>query len=190
MVAGAGKRSDLSVRVGGRELAVSHHPRIRRLHDEIFLRPPFVFAERASEEHENMLTSIREDPTFGISVALCGADLVGFTYGHRLPVDHQWWERFTVLLPAGVAEEWEGRTFALIDIGVSEKWRGKGVGRCLMDSLLGPRGERRAILSVQPSAVRAHAFYERLGWQLIGRKGPIPGVLPPFWDIYCHPLST
>lgn len=182
--------SAASFRVGGGELAVSCHASIRRLHDEIFLRPPFVFGERASQEHEDMLTTIREDATFGISIALSGAEVVGFTYGHRLPKDHQWWESFTTPVPSEVTREWDGRTFALIDIGVSERWRGRGVGRRLVDSLLGPRQESRAVLSVQPDATGAHAFYAASGWRLIGRKGPIPGVVPPFWDIYCLDLTT
>lgn len=72
-----------------------------------------------------MLTTIREDLTFGISVALSGTDVVGFTYGHRLLTDHRWWERFTTPVPSEVTREWDGRTFALIDIGVSERWRGE-----------------------------------------------------------------
>src|SRR4051812_19285757 len=87
-------QSIVSIRAGGRELAVSCHSRIRKLHDEIFLQSPFTFGERASEEHEIMLTTIREYPTFSISVALLGVDVIGFTYGHRLPIDHKWWEMF------------------------------------------------------------------------------------------------
>ncbi|MEU6034700.1 GNAT family N-acetyltransferase [Actinomadura sp. NPDC047616] len=183
--------SRVSVRVGGRDLAVACHDAIRTLHDDVFLRPPFEYAPTAPQDHDATLREIREDPTFGIAVAGTGPDdLVGFAYGHRLPPDHRWWTRFPEPLPDDIVAEWEGRTFALIDLAVAARWRRRGIGRRLVETLLTSRDEERAVLSVQPSASAAHALYEETGWRLVGRKGPIPGVIPPYWDIYLRPLGA
>lgn len=176
--------------VGGRELASAHRAAVSRMHHRIFSRPPFISTVADAEEQQAVFDDLLAADRFGICLARTGDELVGFAYGHRLPVDHRWWTRFLIPVPEEVADEWEGRTFALVDLAVDERHRGRGVGRELVAALLGSRSEERAILSTQPDAEAAHAFYRSCGWQLIGRKGPIPGVVPPFWDIYLRPVAA
>ncbi|PSK95729.1 acetyltransferase (GNAT) family protein [Murinocardiopsis flavida] len=174
----------ISVHIGAAELAVVHHNGIRRLYDEAFLRPPFAYTEGARAEHEAGLARLRAIRGFGIAVAVLRGEPVGFAYGFPLPVDHQWWDGFPTPLPRAFTREWPGRTLTIEDLAVDSRYRRSGVARRLLAALLDSRGEERAVLSVQPAAEAAHAFYRATGWHKVGRKGPIPGIVPPYWDIY------
>lgn len=154
-----------------------------------FSSPPFVWTDGDDAEQRAMLTEALTSPTFDATVATAEQDVVGFAYGRRLPVNHGWWQDFTIALPPEVTAEWEGRTFALLDWAVAAKHRRGGIGRRLLDDLLARRREQRAILSVQPTAVDTQAIYHHLGWRKIGRKGPMPRVRPPYWDIYARSLE-
>ena len=178
----------LSIETGGPELASLHRTDICRLHYSIFSAPPFVTSISGVEQQMAVFDDLLEKDAFTVSIARAGEMLIGFAYGHRLPVDHLWWGRFLVDIPQSLTDEWEGRTFTLVDLAVDERHRREGLGRRLVQTLLAGRREERVILSTQPSADDAHAFYSASGWQLIGRKGPIPGAVPPFWDIYLREI--
>jgi ribosomal protein S18 acetylase RimI-like enzyme len=176
--------SGYDVRLGGGDLAGALHGQICELYDAVFSQPPFAWTANGSQEHAQELAALRTDPTFGLAIAMLGDQLVGFAYGVRLPVNHRWWTGFPEPLPDGLTREWEARTFALIDFAVYRGHRGRGLGRRLLELLLGSRSEERTILSVQPTATATQAIYRHLGWQHLGRKGPLDGVTPAYWDIY------
>jgi GNAT superfamily N-acetyltransferase len=178
----------LAFKCGGQALAEEFHDKIRGLYDSTFSAPPFVWTEDAASFHNQELTRIRNEPTFGITLATNGESLVGFAYGHTLPADHGWWNDFPEALPAEVVSEWEGRTFALIDFAVDKPWRGRGIGQRLLNHLFDGRSEERVVLSVQPTALETQEIYLHWGWERIGRKGPIDGVTPPYWDIFSRSL--
>ncbi len=160
------------------------------LYDAVFSSSPFAWNPSDSQEHSETMDQMMSLSTFEVTVAFDGCEVVGFAYGHRLPVTHGWWSGFPEPLPADFTREWEGRTFTLVDFAVSARFRGTGVGRKLHNLLLGRRPEERAVLSVQPAATETHHIYEHMGWTRVGRKGPIEGVQPPYWDIFVLPLSA
>lgn len=135
------------------------------------------------------MEQLMRQATFEMTVAFDGPEVAGFAYGHRLPVNHGWWSGFPKPLPAEFTREWEGRTFTLVDFVVSARFRGTGIGRKLHDLLLRRRPEERAVLSVQPAAIETQQIYEHMGWAKVGRKGPIEGVQPPYWDIFVLSLA-
>ncbi|GLW91128.1 GNAT family N-acetyltransferase [Actinokineospora globicatena] len=182
-------RDGVEIEVGGRDLAERHHRAIRALYDEVFSAPPFTWSSRHPTEHDALLSALRDDPTFGITVALRGDDLIGFAYGHRLPTNHGWWTGFPTPLPTAFTSEWEARTFALIDLAVTPSERAKGTGRALLSTLLATRPEHRAVLSVQPAALHTHEFYRRQGWYHLGTKGPLTDVIPPTWLLFTLDLT-
>jgi ribosomal protein S18 acetylase RimI-like enzyme len=159
------------------------------LYDAVFSQPPFHWTNQHSRRHRERLVRHLDSPTFGLATAQAGdGDVVGFAYGTALPPDTRWWKGFTEPLPAEVGEEWPGRTFALIDLAVAVERRRQGIGRGLLDLLLGSRPEQRATLSMQPVAMDTKLFYERLGWQLVGRVAGEPGESSPWYDVYVLPL--
>jgi ribosomal protein S18 acetylase RimI-like enzyme len=172
----------------GAESAEKYHDCICRLYGETFSAPPFLWSQHDAVDHSQLLSTIRRDPTFDIELAIAAYAVIGFAYGYRLPVNHGWWEGFPTSLPVDTTKEWEGRTFALIDFAVDRAWRGLGIGHQLLDNLLTRRRERRAILSVQPTAVEIQQIYVHWGWCKVGQKGPIPAVNPAYWDIFVRSI--
>lgn len=177
------------IELGGGDLAVGLVDDVCQLYDAVFSVPPFTWSPGEPAEHRRMLTDLLADKTFAIAIAREGRELVGFAYGHRLPVTHGWWRGFPAPLPADFAAEWEGRTFTLTDFGVERSYRGRGIGRQLHDTLLNSRQEERAVLSVQPTALETKQIYAHWGWRHVGRKGPLEGIHPSYWDIYARPLA-
>jgi len=181
--------ADVSVQLDGRALAEELFEPTCELYDQAFSRPPFLWTDEESQHHRELLTSLKEEPSFGIVTAEASGQLVGFAYGYQLRPDTRWWQSFLESLPAELTDEWPGRTFALIDLAVDESWRGKGLGRELTETLLASRSEQRATLSVQPTATDTQDFYVHLGWRKVGRKQMPPGVVSPQFDIYMVELA-
>jgi ribosomal protein S18 acetylase RimI-like enzyme len=177
-------RPAVTIELGGVQLAASHRTVLCQMQHRIFSSPPFVSSARSVQEQEAVFDGLLESQDFSICLARCDRRVVGFAYGHCLPVDHLWWHGFPFDIPHHLSAEWEGRTFTLVDLAVGEGFRRQGLGSRLVSGLFSSRYEERALLSTQPAAKAAHAFYRATGWRLIGRKGPIKGVVPPYWDIY------
>lgn len=178
---------DPAILHGTGDLARQYHQQICRLYDSVFSVEPFIWTDDASSVHAHELAELRDDPTFGITIALADGTVIGFAYGHRLPRNHGWWEGFPRPLPTDLTDEWEGRTFALINFAVDTHRRGQGIGKRLLTQLLDQREEERVLLSVQPNAAQTQQIYRHLGWRQIGRKGPLAEAVTPYWDIYLLP---
>ncbi|MFQ6326514.1 N-acetyltransferase family protein [Nocardia sp. CWNU-33] len=181
---------EVSVRLGTAADARRHFDAICQLYDAAFSQPPFVWPDTESQHHRELLTGMIGSPNFGIAVATDAADaLIGFVYGTTLSTTTGWWKGFQQPVPAEVTTEWPARTFAVIDLAADAAARGHGIGRRLLDTLLGSRTEERATLAVQPQADASHAFYRAIGgWHLIGRQDT-PGMLSPEFDIYIWELD-
>jgi ribosomal protein S18 acetylase RimI-like enzyme len=173
----------------GRRAAELLEP-ICALYDAVFSVSPFRWTEEESAHHRWSLAELIGDPTFGLATAGAAGGLVGFAYGVRLAATTGWWQGFEEPLRPELVAEHEGRTFALIDLAVDEGYRGRGLGRQLLDVLLGSRGEERATLCVQPTATETQAIYEHLGWRRVGRKRAGSGAVSPLWDVFVLPLQA
>ncbi|MCS7483874.1 GNAT family N-acetyltransferase [Umezawaea endophytica] len=181
--------SEITLLSGGAEVARSCAEEIRTLYDDTFSKAPFEWLDSDSETHHREFEALLREETFSVVVGRFRGELVAFAYGFALPVDHRWWAGFSDDLPADLVLEYPGRTFALIDLAVSGSCRGRGWGGRVVSRLLDGRREERAILSVQPAAVDTQSIYRHWGWTLVGRKGPIDGASPPYWDIFVKPIS-
>jgi ribosomal protein S18 acetylase RimI-like enzyme len=179
-----------SVRVGGAEVARAHFDDVCALYDEVFSVPPFRWVPEEAEHHRQSLAGLMTNPTFTIAVAIDGGRLVGFAYGVALQVATGWWQGFDPPLEEPLTAEHEGRSFALIDLAVQERSRGTGLGRGLVDALLGARPEERATLCVQPTAEATREFYRHTGWFYVGRKTAIPPSVSPQWDVFVIDLQA
>jgi GNAT superfamily N-acetyltransferase len=176
--------TDVEIDVGEGELAASLFDPICDLYDAVFSQPPFFWREDESELHRGRLRSLLTDATFGVAVARIDRQLVGFAYGLALAPDTSRWSRMVEPASAEITDEWPGRTFLLFDYAVRSSWRARGIGKVLHDRLLGSRREKRATLTVQPSAVETKAIYERWGWRKIGQMEGGPTAAAPLFDVY------
>ncbi len=178
------------VRLGTADDARHHFDAICELYDAAFSAPPFVWPETESQRHREMLSDMITKPGFGITLAESRERLVGFVYGTTLSTSTGWWDGFQQPVSPDVTREWPGRTFAVIDLAVQESERRHGIGRRLLDILLGSRPEQRATLAVQPQAEDTHAFYRAVGgWRFVGRQDT-PAFVSPEFDIYIRELRS
>ena len=179
----------IEVTLGGGALAELCHEAICRIYDEAFSQPPFLWDAAESHRHAAMLASLRCEAGFGIAVAMSDR-LVGFAYGTTLPVDHRWFSQLDRALPESVTSEWEGRTFGFVNLAVTRQHWNRGVGRRLIGALFGSRSESRMLGTAQPTAERTQAIYRHLGWQYLGRKGPVTDAVSQYWDLYASDLAA
>ncbi|NUT34373.1 MAG: GNAT family N-acetyltransferase [Hamadaea sp.] len=158
------------------------------VYDEVFSTPPFFWRNDESQLHRERLTSLLDDPTFGLatatSTATADGELVGFAYGFTVPVDTQRWQRLKGEVDPETAREWPGRTFLLFDYAVRAPFRGRGIGKALHDLLLSSRSEDRATLTVQPAAVDTKRIYEQWGWRMVGQIEGGSTAAAPLFDCY------
>ena len=181
LAVGAG---DVRLVLGGASLARPVVEPICVVYDEVFSAPPFFWRDDESVLHRDRLVGLLDDPSFGVALAYDCDRLVGFAYGFTLAADTRRWSLVTPPVPEETATEWPGRTFMLFDFAVGAPYRGHGVGRRLHDGLLTARGEQRATLTVQPSAVDTKAVYQRWGWRMVGQMEGGAMAAAPRFDVY------
>jgi ribosomal protein S18 acetylase RimI-like enzyme len=163
---------------------------ICQLYREAFSQPPFNRSEAQHQAQADQLRQLLTNPTFELSTAYVGDELVGFLYGIRLRPGTAWWDDFLSPVPEEITREWEGRTFALIYLAVASPWRRQGIGRRLVSVLLASRPEERATVSAIPEAKATQAFYRALGWRYVGRQKGTPGQPSALFDTYVLPLGS
>ena len=179
-----------SPQLGAADLADRWFDPICALYDDVFSAAPFHWQADESQLHRGRLTRLLDDPSFGIVVAQANEELVGFAYGVAVPACSTRWSRVHGDLNDEVTREWAGRTFLLFDYAVRADSRGRGVGRALHDRLLRSRGEQRATLTVQPTALATKRLYERWGWRMVGKVDGGPGAAAPSFDVYLRDPIT
>ncbi len=146
---------------------------IAPVYEAVFAEPPYLegprdlalFLETYQHEHEV--------PGFRLVLArTADGDLAGFAYGLPLSSGTSWWDSFLDATPAAEFTREDGRrTFVVKELAVLSDRRERGVGRELHQHLLHGVTADRATLTVRPEA-RAAAWYERLGYALVGHTQP------------------
>ncbi|MFK0016296.1 GNAT family N-acetyltransferase [Streptomyces sp. NPDC091027] len=148
------------------------------VYEAVFAEPPYLEGPRDVAEFLQRYQSEHKTPGFRLITAREHGELVGFAYGLPLSSGTGWWEGFTdgTVLPDGFAREDGHRTFVVMELAVLADRRGHGVGTALHDTLLREaNGAERIALAVRPEAPAA-AWYERLGYQLVGLTQPWDGA--------------
>ncbi|MFF3215589.1 GNAT family N-acetyltransferase [Streptomyces sp. NPDC002886] len=137
------------------------------------------FLERYQREHKT--------PGFRLVLAHDDGRLVGFAYGLPLASTTGWWSGFLdTELPEEFTREDGRRTFVVMELAVLADRRGHGVGRALHAALLDGVSAERVTLAVRPEAPAA-AWYERLGYGLVGLTQPWDGA--PTYRSMIKPLQ-
>ncbi|MFC9825260.1 GNAT family N-acetyltransferase [Streptomyces erythrochromogenes] len=156
------------------------------VYEAVFAEPPYnegprdvaEFLERYQREHKT--------PGFRLVLARNGGELAGFAYGLPLASTTGWWSGFLDTdLPEEFTREDGRRTFVVMELAVLADRRGRGVGRALHTALLDGVTAERVTLTVRPEAPAA-AWYEHLGYQLVGLTQPWDGA--PVYRSMIKPL--
>ncbi|MFD9516067.1 GNAT family N-acetyltransferase [Streptomyces sp. NPDC059979] len=144
--------------------------------EAVFAEPPYNEGPRDVAEFLKRYQREHKTPGFRLALARDGSELAGFTYGLPLASTTGWWSGFQDTdLPEEFTREDGHRTFVVMELAVLTGWRGRGVGRALHAALLDGVTAERATLTVRPEASAA-AWYERLGYELVGLTQPWDGA--------------
>ncbi|MFB7467082.1 GNAT family N-acetyltransferase [Streptomyces sp. NPDC056224] len=162
---------------------------IAPVYESVFAEPPYhegprdlaLFLETYQREHKT--------PGFRLVLAhAADGELVGFAYGLPLSSTTEWWGGFLDTTPTQEFTREDGqRTFVVKELAVLADQRGHGVGRKLHADLLNGITAERATLTVRPEAPAA-AWYERLGYGLVGHTQPWEGA--PVYRTLARPLRA
>ncbi|MEV8637223.1 GNAT family N-acetyltransferase [Streptosporangium sp. NPDC051023] len=130
--------------------------------------------------------TLRQTESAGFEAVTVREDgaLVGFAYGLPLSPRSTWWDGLQPPQLGDFTAETGQRTFAVIDLAVLPSHRGRGLGRRLMNELLGSRAEERATLATDPGNGEAQRMYERWGWSKVGRTPGVEGETADAFDLY------
>lgn len=146
---------------------------VRGLYEEVFAEPP-----HSEGPDEFRLFATRwwpkqvATPRFQLTMAIEAGEPVGCMYGHRLPLDTNWWDGALEPLPDDLTTEHEGRTAAIFEMMVRRLYRRRGVAAAMHDHFLASRSEERATLLVQPENEPARRAYEKWGYRKVGQVKP------------------
>lgn len=156
------------------------------VYEAVFAEPPYLEGPRDVAEFLERYQREHKTPGFRLVLARDGVRLAGFAYGLPLASNTGWWSGFLDTdLPEGFTREDGHRTFVVMELAVVADQRGRGVGRALHTALLDGVSAERVTLAVRPEAPAA-AWYERLGYQLVGLTQPWDGA--PVYRSMVKPL--
>ncbi|MCY0961486.1 GNAT family N-acetyltransferase [Streptomyces sp. H27-H5] len=147
------------------------------IYEAVFAEPPYLEGPRDVAEFLERYQREHKTAGFRLVLARDADGLAGFAYGLPLASGTGWWSGF---LTASLSEEFtreDGRrTFVVMELAVLAERRGRGVGRALHAALLdGITGAERITLAVRPEAP-ASAWYERIGYEVVGLTRPWDGA--------------
>lgn len=154
------------------------------VYGEAFMRPPYRDPGRGREVRDRIITVHRFRPGYAGRIAVEAGAVVGMAYVHT-SMPGQWWhDTVASTLGPGLAERWLSSALELVEIAVTPDAQGRGIGSCLIDSLITDRGERSCVLSTRSDS-RAHELYGRLGFEVIGEMTFAPGGAPFLIMVRC-----
>ncbi|MFG3001475.1 GNAT family N-acetyltransferase [Streptomyces sp. NPDC048340] len=146
------------------------------VYEAVFAEPPYLEGPRDVAEFLERYQREHKTPGFRLVLARDGGELVGFAYGLPLASTTGWWSGFLdTELPEDFTREDGRRTFVVMELAVLADRRGHGIGRALHTALLDGVTAERVTLTVRPEAPAA-AWYERLGYRLVGLTQPWEGA--------------
>lgn len=149
----------------------------------MYADPPYCEGPRdVADFIERYPQQVHTRPGFRLVVARDGGEVVGFTYGYRLPADTGWWGNLLERMPEEFARETGERTFAVIELAVRKPWRRRGIATGLHARLLEGLEVERVTLTVrpEPEAAPARSAYTAWGYRRVGRSHP--GEEGPVYD--------
>ncbi|MGP3952649.1 GNAT family N-acetyltransferase [Streptomyces sp. 7N604] len=152
-------------------------------YEEVYVEPPYCEGPRdVAEFIERFQQQAATRPGFRVVLASDGGEVIGFTYGYRLPADTGWWKSSLEPLPEDFTRETGERTFVIIELAVRKPWRRRGIAAELHAQLLDGLEVERVTLTMrpEPEAAPAQSAYAAWGYRKVGRSQPWDGA--PVYD--------
>lgn len=157
---------------------------------EIYVEPPYCEGPGDVAEFRDGYQAQAQRPGFRLVLARDGEEVVGFTYGYRLPPDTRWWSNLLEPLPGDFTRETGDRTFVIIELAVRKPWRRQGVAAALHARLLDGLDVERVTLTMrpEPEAAPAQSAYAAWGYRKVGVSHPWEEA--PFYDCMVRELRA
>ena len=126
-------------------------------------------AERSLAWREDTLPRHASREDFVFLIARDEDDPVGFAYGYTGSYGQWWTDRVARALDAPTRAEWLDQPhFEVCELHVRPDRQRGGIGRRLLDELLGAQPHDRALLTANPAKPQPIPFYRKHGWRDLG----------------------
>lgn len=161
-------------RYEGERAAAAELDTFLHVYEEVYSEPPYSQGPREVSEFIDIYRVHVQRPGMRLVLAREGDELVGFTYGFRLPPETRWWRSVQQPLPDDFTREDGTRTWVTIELAVRKPWRRQGIAAELHTRLLASQSIERATLTMrpEPEAAPAHAAYASWGYRKVGVAHP------------------
>ncbi|MFD7447227.1 GNAT family N-acetyltransferase [Streptomyces sp. NPDC059909] len=143
-------------------------------YEEVYVEPPYCEGPSDVAEFIDRYQLQTQRPGFRLVLARDGGEVVGFTFGYRLPADTGWWDNLLDPMPDGFTRECGERTFVIIELAVRKPWRRRHIAAGLHTRLLEGLSVERVTLTMrpEPEAAPAQSAYAAWGYRKVGRSHP------------------
>lgn len=158
----------------GADTGLAQLSAIRDLYAEVYAEPPYCEGPADVADFAVGWPRRVAHSSFRLVIAQWCDEPIGFSFGHQLPVQTDWWNGALTALPDDITTEYPGRTFAIIEIAVRRRYRQRGVARRMHAELTAGLSEERVTLLVRPDAPAPRRAYRSWGYQPVGRIQPFP----------------
>jgi GNAT superfamily N-acetyltransferase len=145
------------------ESVVQHRDEIGRVHAAAFGRDEAAAIRYATVS----LPEMAAYPGFLASVVFAADRIVGLAFGHAATPHLPWSDRVYCSLRDAGHEEWTRDPFEVADVATHPDWQNHGIGRLVLDDLVGRFTGSRAILVTYHGDHPAKRFYLRAGWTVL-----------------------
>lgn len=122
-------------------------------------RPPATIASR-----RELIGSHLDRTGFAAVTAIADGKLVGFGYGYRAGPGQWWHDVVAAALGRDNAGRWLANAFELAELHVDPDWQGNGLGRSVIELLLGRVTAATVVLSAIDELSPARRLYGSLGF--------------------------
>ncbi|MFE9928090.1 GNAT family N-acetyltransferase [Streptomyces sp. NPDC005533] len=159
-----------------------------RVYQEVYAEPPYREGPRDAADFRVRAGRQSTRDGFRMILARAGDELVGFTYGYRLPADTGWWKALEEPPGDAFVEENGRRTFNVAELAVRDAWRRQGIAAALHRLLIADQDAERVTLTAHPApeAAPARTAYAAWGYRKVGPARY--GDAHPAYDVLVLPL--
>lgn len=145
---------------------------------EAFSRPPYSDSERVHEVRARIASQHGRRPGFRSFCAIhADGRLLGMTYGYRSEPGQWWHEAVAAAIEPDAYARWLSDAYELAEVAVAPAFQSFGIGRALIERLIGRVPERTCVLSTRSDS-NAHRLYRRLGFEEITEMQFFTGGFP------------
>ena len=166
----AAGRTRIEITLADAQAFAVHLNRAADIYGQAMRRGPDIVAQR-----REIIAGHLDRDGFAAAIATNGAELIGFGYGYQGQTGDWWHDVVATAVGREEATRWLSDAFELAELHVEPVHQGMGVGRKLLDTLLGATTTRTVVLSTHDQESVARSLYRSTGFVDLLRNFRFPG---------------